>query len=101
MDELVLMQNMTDNQRLLFQSQMSSVRKDKTTGVLLALLLGGVGAHHFYLGKNGLGIVYALFCWTFVPAILALVECFLMSARVDAYNAEKAMMIAAQVKMMN
>jgi TM2 domain-containing membrane protein YozV len=100
MDDIMLMQDMTDSQRMMFQSQMSAVRKDKTTGILLALFLGGFGAHHFYLGNTGLGIAYILFCWTFIPAIAALVECFLMSGRIDAYNADKAMMIAAQVKMM-
>jgi TM2 domain-containing membrane protein YozV len=30
--------------------------------------------HKFYLGKIGLGIVYILFCWTFIPAIIAFVE---------------------------
>ncbi len=38
--------------------------KDKTTAGLLALLLGGVGAHHFYLGNGGLGVLYLLL-WLF------------------------------------
>lgn len=41
---------------------------------LFALFLGGFGVHKFYVGKVGLGIVYLLFCWTFIPAIIALVE---------------------------
>lgn len=41
---------------------------------LFAFLLGGFGVHKFYAGKVGLGIVYLLFCWTFIPAIIALVE---------------------------
>jgi TM2 domain-containing membrane protein YozV len=48
--------------------------KDKTTAGVLALLLGGVGAHKFYLGQTGAGIVYLLFCWTFIPGIIALIE---------------------------
>ncbi|HWO17322.1 MAG TPA: NINE protein [Kofleriaceae bacterium] len=48
--------------------------KDKTTAGVLALLLGGVGAHKFYLGQTGAGIVYLLFCWTLIPGIIALVE---------------------------
>ena len=35
-------------------------RKNASTGVLLALFLGGLGAHHFWLGKTGLGILYLL-----------------------------------------
>lgn len=30
--------------------------KDKTTAGILALLLGGIGAHKFYLGRTGLGL---------------------------------------------
>lgn len=48
--------------------------KDKTTAGVLALLLGGVGAHKFYLGQTGSGIVYLLFCWTLIPGIIALIE---------------------------
>jgi TM2 domain-containing membrane protein YozV len=41
---------------------------------VLALLVGGIGVHKFYLGKIGLGVVYVLFFWTFVPAIIAFIE---------------------------
>ena len=39
----------------------------RTTAGLLALLLGGVGMHRFYLGKPFSGVFYLLFCWTFIP----------------------------------
>jgi len=48
--------------------------KDKTTAGILGLLLGGIGAHKFYLGQTGAGIVYLLFCWTLIPGIIGLVE---------------------------
>lgn len=48
--------------------------KDKTVAGLLAILLGGLGIHKFYLGKAGQGILYLLFCWTFIPAIIGFVE---------------------------
>lgn len=34
--------------------------KSKTTATLLCFFLGGFGAHWFYLGKMGLGILWLL-----------------------------------------
>lgn len=48
--------------------------KSKVTAGVLALLLGGLGIHKFYLGKMGQGVLYLLFCWTYVPAIIGFVE---------------------------
>lgn len=48
--------------------------KSKVTAGVLALLLGGLGIHKFYLGAWGWGIVYILLVWTLVPGIVAFVE---------------------------
>jgi TM2 domain-containing membrane protein YozV len=48
--------------------------KSRIAAGVLALLVGGLGIHKFYLGNIGLGIVYLLFCWTFIPAIIAFIE---------------------------
>ncbi len=48
--------------------------KNKVTAGLFGILLGGFGAHKFYLGNVGLGIVYLLFCWTGIPEIIGLIE---------------------------
>lgn len=50
--------------------------KSKSTTVLLAFFLGAFGAHRFYLGQIGLGVTYLLFCWTFIPAIIAIIDFF-------------------------
>lgn len=99
--EIALMQAMTENQRLLFTSEMTSARKDVTVGVLLAVFLGGFGAHRFYLGQTGLGLLYLFFCWTLIPSFVAFIECFLMPSRVRAYNAQRADAIAAKVRMLS
>ncbi|WP_052555791.1 TM2 domain-containing protein [Enhygromyxa salina] len=48
--------------------------RDKTSATLLAIFLGGGGAHKFYLGQVGPGVVYLLFFWTFIPAVIGLIE---------------------------
>ena len=99
--EYALLQTMTDGQRVLFLTQYNGVRKDGTIGVLLALFLGGFGAHRFYLGQTGLGILYLCFFWLGLPHLIALVECFLMPGRVRAYNARQAEIIALHVRNMH
>lgn len=49
-------------------------KKNKYVAAMLAFLLGGFGAHHFYLGNPVLGIVYIVFCWTLIPAVVAFIE---------------------------
>lgn len=47
---------------------------NKVAYVLFAILLGSFGVHKFYVGKVGLGIVYIIFCWTGIPALIGLIE---------------------------
>lgn len=56
--------------------------KDKNVAAILAFFFGSVGAHKFYLGQIGSGILYLVFCWTLIPSIIAFVE-FIMLAVMD------------------
>lgn len=47
---------------------------NKVIYCILALFLGGIGVHKFYAGRIGAGICYLLFCWTCIPAFIALIE---------------------------
>lgn len=56
---------------MLFQSEMSRGRKDPTVALLLCLFLGGLGAHHFYMGNVGVGVLYLLFFWQVFAHLVA------------------------------
>lgn len=56
---------------------------------ILALLVGGLGIHKFYLGQIGMGIVYLIFFWTFIPALIAFVEAIIyLTMSDDAFAAK-------------
>lgn len=48
--------------------------KSKTTTILLAFFLGTFGIHRFYLGQYWKGIFSILFCWTYIPTIISLID---------------------------
>ena len=61
--------------------------KSRVAAALFAFFLGGFGGHKFYLGQVGLGIVYLIFCWTFIPTIIAFIEFILFLTMSDeAFN---------------
>lgn len=54
--------------------QRATGNKSNVVAGLLALFLGGLGVHKFYLGQPDMGILYLLFCWTFVPLVIGFIE---------------------------
>ncbi|MBB5340519.1 NINE protein [Tunturiibacter gelidoferens] len=89
--------SMTDQQRAWFYAEYERAHKDEVVGFLLALFLGDFGIHHFYLRRNTAGIIYLIFFWTGIPAILGIIECFFMPGRVRQYNAALALYISNQI----
>lgn len=51
--------------------------KNKIVVALLIFVGGWFGIHKFYLGESGAGLIYLLFCWTGIPAIIAFFEFFI------------------------
>lgn len=54
--------------------QFHAQRVSKSTLILLTFFFGGLGIHKLYLGKKLQALLCFLFCWTFVPSIIAFVE---------------------------
>lgn len=89
--------NMTDDQRAWFHAEYKHARRDELVGVLLAIFLGVLGLHQFYLRRTGLGILYLCFSWTGIPIIAGLIDAFFMPRRVRKFNAEQATLIAGKI----
>ena len=54
-------------------------QKSKSTTIVLAFFLGTIGIHRFYLGQYWKGIFSVLFCWTFIPTIISIIDCVVFS----------------------
>lgn len=63
--------------------------RNKTVTALLALFLGGIGIHKFYLGKTLHGILYLIFFWTTIPAIVGFIEAIIYFTMTEEKFAEK------------
>ena len=48
--------------------------RNKTIAPMLAIFLGGIGLHKFYLGRPLQGVLYLVFFWTFIPALIGFIE---------------------------
>jgi TM2 domain-containing membrane protein YozV len=62
--------------------------RNRTAALLFCFFGGGIGLHKFYLGKNVEGIIYLLFCWSFIPYLVSFFEflglCFMSDREFDA-----------------
>ncbi len=56
--------------------------KDKNIAAIMAFFFGWMGAHKFYLGQVGAGVVYLVFSWTAIPLMISFIE-FIMLALMD------------------
>lgn len=57
--------------------------KSRSTSIVLAFFLGGVGAQRFYLDRPKEGMLYAFFFWTFIPAFIGLVDALRFASMTD------------------
>jgi TM2 domain-containing membrane protein YozV len=63
--------------------------RSRLAAALFAFFLGGFGAHKFYLGQTGMGILYLLFFWTIIPAIVTFIEFIILLTMSDEAFASK------------
>jgi len=48
--------------------------RNKYVAAIIAMLIGFLGLHKFYLGETLKGVLYILFFWTGIPILLALID---------------------------
>jgi hypothetical protein len=74
-------------QQTFFQAEYGRHRRNPTTALVLCALLGGFGAHEFYFGRHRSGLLRLLFCWTLIPAVMALFDLREVAGRARHFNA--------------
>jgi TM2 domain-containing membrane protein YozV len=96
-EQMQLCENMTEQQRFLFQSQYAVVRKDRVLILVVSIFLGALGIDRFLLGDIGMGILKLVTGGIF--GILWVIDWFLIMGRVDDVNRRNATEIAMAIKM--
>ena len=48
--------------------------RNRGTAAILAFFLWAFGIHRMYIGQIGRGVIMALFFWTFIPTIVAIID---------------------------
>jgi len=95
---LKLVEQLSPTQQSSFNSRYEDKKKDPTTALLLCLILGGIGAHEFYLNNVNKAVIYLVFCWTLIPGVIALVQLFTIQKRVKDENDVIAQKILTGIK---
>jgi TM2 domain-containing membrane protein YozV len=63
--------------------------KNRVVAIILTFFFGALGIHKFYLGHNFAGLMYLIFSWTFIPALLSIFDFFGLVLMSDqAFNAQ-------------
>ncbi len=101
MNRMIDLSPLTEDQRRQFMMEAVSKRQNIVTVMLLTFILGGFGAHKFYFGENKKGILYLMFCWTFIPSIIACCELPAVKKRVEEYNNKLASEVFARIQGVN
>jgi TM2 domain-containing membrane protein YozV len=57
--------------------------KSRATAAILAFVLSFIGGHNFYLGRTGRGVLSILFCWTYIPTIVSIIDAIILLTMSD------------------
>ena len=97
-EQSLLIKDLTDTQKMLFCSQFDSSKKDPTTIMALAIVLGGWGVDRFLLGDTGMG--FLKLCTLGGCGIFWIIDIFSAQRRCGEYNRKKATEAYSAIKLM-
>jgi hypothetical protein len=99
MEQAMMTKDLSEQQKMLFESQFSSAKKDRGIMLGISIVFGYLGVDRFMLGDTGIGILKLL---TFgLCGILAIIDWFKIQGMTDEYNRRKAQEILMTIKMMS
>lgn len=62
---------------------LQQIQKSRTTAAILAIFLGGLGVHQFYLGNTQWGVIFLLLGLTGISETLGIVQGVIYLTRTD------------------
>jgi len=98
-EQQMMMQDLNEQQKMLFMSQYESAKKDRGTVLILSVLLGTFGVDRFMIGDVGMGML-KLFT-VGLCGILWLIDIFTIRGKVDDLNRKNANEIYQGIKLMS
>ncbi len=91
-----MQEGLTDQQKMLFMTQYNSDKKDRTTAIVLSIILGGIGVDRFYVGDVRSGIIKLITAGG--CGVWYIIDWFLIMGVADDKNREKAKEILYTIK---
>lgn len=97
-EQQMLIQDLSEQQQMLFSSQYQSAKKERDTVLILSVILGYLGVDRFMVGDMGMGLL-KLFT-VGLCGLLWLFDIFTIRGKVDELNRKHANEIYQGIKMM-
>ena len=93
-----LLKKMNHNEAFTFYNEYNLRSRQLSVGISLALLLGWLGVHRFWLEDKKRGFTFLVFFWTLLPALLSIFDALCMFELCKQYNNKLAKKLFDDIK---
>ena len=93
-----LIKKFNRNEAFTFYNEFNLHRRRPSVGISLALVLGWIGVHRFWLGDKKGGIIFVAFFWTLLPGLFAIFDALCMVDLCNQYNNKLAKKLFDDIK---